>query len=89
MAAGRELLEACVAAGGALSGEHGIGLEKNEFMPWIFDEADLEMMDRARSAFDPRRVFNPGKILPSSVRCADVQVPSRAPAPPRDPGLWV
>jgi glycolate oxidase len=89
MAAGRELLEACVAAGGALSGEHGIGLEKNQFMPWIFSEFDLEMMDRARDAFDPLRVFNPGKILPSAGRCADVALPGRAPTPSRDPGLWV
>jgi glycolate oxidase len=89
LAAGRELLEACVAAGGALSGEHGIGLEKNDFMPWIYDDADLEMMDRARDAFDSLRIFNPGKILPSARHCADVPVPARAPAPPRDPGLWV
>ena len=66
MAAGRELLEACVAAGGALSGEHGIGLEKNNFMPWVFSEDDLDMMERARDAFDPARTFSiPGKILPS------------------------
>jgi glycolate oxidase len=72
-----------------LSGEHGIGLEKNDFMPWVYDAADLEMMDRARDAFDSLRIFNPGKILPSARHCADVPVPGRAPAPPRDPGLWV
>ncbi|HEX3247056.1 MAG TPA: FAD-linked oxidase C-terminal domain-containing protein, partial [Chloroflexota bacterium] len=89
MAAGRELLEACVAAGGALSGEHGIGLEKNNFMPWIFTEQDLDMMNRARAAFDPTDIFNPGKILPSPRQCADVPTPSRVPSPSKDPNLWV
>lgn len=89
MAAGRELLEACVAAGGALSGEHGIGLEKNNFMPWVFSEDDLDMMERARDAFDPHHMFNPGKILPSSRQCADIPLPGRAAAPSKDPGLWV
>ncbi|MFN0070009.1 MAG: FAD-linked oxidase C-terminal domain-containing protein [Chloroflexota bacterium] len=89
MQAGHELLEACVAAGGALSGEHGIGLEKNNFMPWIFSEDDLMMMDRARAAFDPRRMFNPGKILPSARHCADVPLPGRAPSPSPNSELWV
>ena len=89
MAAGRELLEACVAPGGALSGEHGIGLEKNNFMPWVFSEDDLDMMERVRDAFDPHQIFNPGKILPSTRQCADVPLPGRAAAPSKDPGLWV
>lgn len=89
LAAGRELLEACVAAGGALSGEHGIGLEKNNFMPWIYSEDDLMMMDRLRAAFDPMRVFNPGKILPSARHCADYPTPGRAPKPSQNAELWI
>jgi glycolate oxidase len=63
MQAGREMLHACVKAGGTISGEHGIGVEKNEFMPWIFSDDDLAVMDRARSAFDPDRRLNPGRFV--------------------------
>jgi glycolate oxidase len=69
-----------------LSGEHGIGIEKNEFMPWIFSAEDLDVMARARAAFDPNGVFNPGKVLPGGSRCADVPV---ARGMPRHPDLWV
>jgi glycolate oxidase len=89
MQASEEMLRACVDAGGALSGEHGIGLEKNNFMPWIFSDADLEMMDRARDAFDPRRMFNPSKILPSARRCADYPSPGHGATPPSHSDLWV
>jgi glycolate oxidase subunit GlcD len=66
LAAGREMLEACVAAGGTISGEHGIGLEKREFMPLVFDEDDLALQRALRDAFDPRHLANPGKILPDA-----------------------
>lgn len=61
----REMLEICVGAGGTLSGEHGIGSEKNEFMPMLFSAADLTAMQRVRIAFNPDELCNPGKILPS------------------------
>ncbi|NNE44669.1 MAG: FAD-binding protein, partial [Gemmatimonadetes bacterium] len=64
LAAGREMLEACVAAGGSISGEHGIGTEKREFMPLLFDENDLELQRGLRDAIDPRGLANPGKIFP-------------------------
>jgi glycolate oxidase subunit GlcD len=70
--AGREIVEACVAAGGALSGEHGIGLEKREFMPLVFSEDDLAVMARVRAAFDPGGVMNPGKLLPQPRACVEV-----------------
>jgi glycolate dehydrogenase FAD-linked subunit len=70
--ASAEMLKVAVDAGGALSGEHGIGLEKNHFMPWIFSEDDLDAMRRAREAFDPDRVMNPGKVLPGSDACGDI-----------------
>lgn len=61
----REMLRICVDAGGTLSGEHGIGSEKNEYMDMLFSPADLEAMRRVRAAFDPDELCNPGKILPS------------------------
>lgn len=87
MQAGREMLQACVAAGGTISGEHGIGVEKSGFMPWIFSSDDLAVMDRARAAFDPARSLNPGKILPVGSACADVSTRPRAAV--SRPDLWV
>jgi glycolate oxidase len=78
-AAGSEIIAACVAAGGVLSGEHGIGLEKRDYMPLIFSDADLAAQAWLRDAFDPDGVANPTKVLPSGSRCGDVQsVPTGA-----------
>jgi glycolate oxidase len=71
-AAGAEVVRVSVAAGGVLSGEHGIGLEKRDFMPLMFTEADLAAQDRLRGAFDPDRVANPHKVLPEGSRCHDL-----------------
>ena len=80
-AAGDELIRICIEAGGVLSGEHGIGLEKRDHMPLLFGPADLEAQDALRTAFDPVRLFNPDKVLPSGSRCGDLQsVPE---------GVWV
>jgi glycolate oxidase len=67
-AAGEEMLWAVVEAGGTLSGEHGIGIEKNAFMPWIYGPADLEAMQRVKRVFDPEGRLNPGKIFPDPER---------------------
>ena len=72
-AAGEEIITACVEAGGVLSGEHGIGLEKRDYMPLIFGEADLDAQARLRHAFDPDGVANPTKVLPAGSRCGDLQ----------------
>ena len=72
-AAGTAIIEACVAAGGVLSGEHGIGLEKRDYMPLIFSPDDLDAQARLRDAFDPDGVANPTKVLPSGSRCGDLQ----------------
>src|ERR671938_150212 len=64
LAAGRELLLRCIEAGGTITGEHGVGLEKQAFMPLIFGQADLDVMARVRSAIDPGGRLNPAKILP-------------------------
>ncbi|HUQ38720.1 MAG TPA: FAD-linked oxidase C-terminal domain-containing protein [Acidimicrobiales bacterium] len=73
MAAGREILHACVAAGGVLSGEHGIGLEKRDYMHLVFTPDDLDAQGRLRAAFDPDGTCNPLKVLPGGAGCGDVQ----------------
>ncbi len=81
-AAATEVVEACVRVGGALSGEHGIGLEKRDLMSLVFSELDLDAQARIREAFDPELRFNPDKVLPSGARCFDFGRP-----PPE--GAWV
>ncbi|MCY3954319.1 MAG: FAD-binding protein [bacterium] len=71
-AAGREIIEASLAVGGALSGEHGIGVEKRDYMERMFSDADLDQQSRLRAAFDPHCRLNPGKVLPSAHSCADI-----------------
>jgi glycolate oxidase len=66
--AGEEMLRAVVEMGGALSGEHGIGLEKSAFMPWVFSADDLDSMQRVKNAFDGDGIMNPGKIFPDPER---------------------
>ena len=72
-AAGEEIVRASVAAGGVLSGEHGIGLEKRDFMPLMFAPADLAAQAALRRAFEPTGLANPSKVLPSAAACGDVQ----------------
>jgi glycolate oxidase len=67
-AAGEEMLRAVVELGGTLSGEHGIGIEKNAFMPWIYAADDLDAMLRVKRVFDPDGMLNPGKIFPDPER---------------------
>jgi glycolate oxidase len=67
-AAGEEMLRAVVDLGGALSGEHGIGLEKSAFMPWVFSDDDLDAMHRVKDVFDSGGILNPGKIFPDPSR---------------------
>jgi len=70
--AGDAILRACVDAGGVLSGEHGIGLEKREAMSLVFDPQDLDAQARLRDAFDPSGRANPEKILPRGSRCGEL-----------------
>ncbi len=63
--AAQEMLRVCIDAGGTLSGEHGIGSEKNEYMDMLFSNNDLEAMKKLRSVFNPEELCNPGKIFPS------------------------
>ncbi len=61
--AGR-ILKMCVAMGGSITGEHGVGMEKREYLPEMFSEKDIEVMKRIRAAFDPEELANPGKMFP-------------------------
>ena len=70
-AAGRAIITASIEAGGVLSGEHGIGLEKRDYMGMLFSEHDMATQDLIREAFDPEGLANPLKILPSGSRCSD------------------
>jgi len=85
--ASEEMLAACVAAGGSLSGEHGIGFEKNNYMPWVFSEADLEAQRRLKMTFDPEDLMNPFKILPTPVSCGEL-LTRRQPRLAAS-GLWI
>ena len=70
MEAGAEVLEVCVEAGGTLTGEHGVGLEKKEQMPLVFSPEDMAAMRLVRDAFAPENRINPGKIFPDGHRHA-------------------
>ena len=72
LAAGAEMMRACVDAGGSLSGEHGIGFEKQKFMPWLYNEIDLENMKRLRPVFGNEGDFNPCKLLPEGTGCGEM-----------------
>ena len=76
-AAGREILETCVALGGSLTGEHGIGVEKVAEMPLLFGPDDLLAMTRLRAVFDPEGRANPHKIFPDAKVCVETRVPRR------------
>jgi glycolate oxidase len=81
-----ELLRACLAMGGSVTGEHGVGLDKASSMPLQFGDADLGFMARFRRVFDPDGIMNPGKLLPSHPACGE----GFRPAAPRLPaGTWV
>ncbi len=72
------ILDACIDAGGSLTGEHGVGVDKACSMPKLFGERDLEAMRLLRSAFDPDGLANPGKVFPTPRLCGEVPGPYRA-----------
>jgi glycolate oxidase len=84
-AAGADIIAACVAVGGVLSGEHGIGLEKRDFMPLSFTPVDLDAQARAREAFDPQGRMNPAKVLPLGSRCGELILDAGS----LPPGTWL
>jgi glycolate oxidase len=79
------ILRACVAAGGSITGEHGVGLEKRNSITLLFSQQDLDAMAKVRKAFDPDGRFNPAKVFPTPITCAEMRlVPAKIPA-----GLWI
>ena len=69
---GADILRLCVEVGGVLTGEHGVGVEKRDLMPVMFDEADLRQQERIKCAFDENALLNPGKVFPTLHRCAEM-----------------
>jgi glycolate oxidase subunit GlcD len=69
---GEEILKTCVDAGGSLSGEHGIGYEKKEYLGMVFSEADLDTMLRVKAVFNPEGLLNPDKIFPTRRSCTEI-----------------
>lgn len=82
-AAGGEIVQASLDAGGVLSGEHGVGVEKQAYMDRLFTDTDMDHQNRLRQAFDPKCRANPGKILPMGHSCADIQALRSVPT-----GVW-
>jgi glycolate oxidase subunit GlcD len=71
--AGREIMETCVAAGGSITGEHGVGLDKSSYLPLIFSDDDMTAMLQVRAAFDPSGLCNPGKVIPLPRGCGEAR----------------
>lgn len=78
--AGRELMHVCISVGGSITGEHGVGLDKINYLPLIFSEADMGAMLRVRAAFNPLGLCNPGKIIPIARSCGEAKTAVRNPA---------
>src|SRR5437016_5195329 len=77
LAASNEILDECIRLGGSVTGEHGIGVEKIDFMPKLFAPEDLQMMLRLRSAFNPNNRCSPAKMLPTAGACIEQSKASR------------
>jgi glycolate oxidase len=69
---GSDILRLCVEVGGVLTGEHGVGVEKRDLMPVMFNEVDLAQQQRVKCAFDAQGLLNPGKVFPVLRRCAEL-----------------
>jgi glycolate oxidase len=72
-----EIIEFCISVGGSITGEHGVGMEKDRLMPLLFSKDDLDLMKRVRSVFNPAGLLNPGKIFPTSKGCGEIYVRPR------------
>jgi glycolate oxidase len=95
LAVSHAILRMCIAMGGTISGEHGVGIEKRSMMSELFAPEDLAAMERLRDAFDPDRRLNPGKILPSGAGCGETRAAQRsfggipATVPATGEGPWI
>ncbi len=75
-AAGEDILRYCIASGGTITGEHGVGMEKSGLMTALFSAGTLAMMRKLKLLFDPDSRFNPGKILPTGRGCLEIRQPA-------------
>jgi glycolate oxidase len=89
LAASDDLVRLCVDAGGSLSGEHGIGLEKRAYMPLVFDESSLRIQACLREAFDPSGRMNPRKVLPDGARCGEFAAAAVGRVGDLPEGTWI
>jgi glycolate oxidase len=89
LAAADELVRLCIDAGGSLSGEHGIGLEKRDFMPLQFSEDSLRVQACLRETFDPNGRMNPSKVLPDGARCGEFAASTIARDGALPEGTWI
>jgi glycolate oxidase len=80
-AAGEEILTYCIEAGGSITGEHGVGMEKNELMPKLFTPETLDAIRGLKLLFDPESRLNPGKLLPTGRGCMEIRQPFTPPPP--------
>jgi glycolate oxidase len=71
-ALGAEIMRSCIAVGGSITGEHGVGFEKKDFMPLMYGPADLAAMQRLKAVWNPEGLLNPGKIFPTAKSCVEV-----------------
>ncbi|MFY1668695.1 FAD-linked oxidase C-terminal domain-containing protein [Plantactinospora sp. WMMB334] len=81
------ILDLCVAYGGSITGEHGVGMDKAKYLPRMYTDDDLETMQLLRCAFDPRSLANPGKIFPTPRLCGEVPGRHRGAHPLQEAGL--
>ncbi len=88
IAASEEILRACVSVGGTISGEHGIGIEKRDYLSWIFSPDDLAAFAELRAVFDPSGLLNPCKLLPMGSSCADIRH-ARGALKALERGAWI
>jgi glycolate oxidase len=72
-AAGEEILQYCISVGGSITGEHGVGMEKNEMMSRLFSADSLDYIGRFKALFDPAQLLNPGKVLPTGRGCLEIR----------------
>jgi glycolate oxidase len=72
-AAGDDILRWCISVGGSITGEHGVGMEKNELMDKLFSPDSLDYMGRFKKLFDPDGRLNPGKVLPTGRGCLEIR----------------
>ncbi len=83
----RAILDLCINAGGSITGEHGVGIDKSAYMPRMFSDHDLDTMQMVRCAFDPDNISNPGKVFPTPRLCGEVPGRRKGAHPLTQPGV--